>query len=173
VLAQTAAPSSKPCQRSGGRRGWAAPYGRVGAVAAKHEPSSSSPAVATSVPLTAVKTGPKRTTTDNATATSTCVFPPLQVTILADPIWLGSRVVSWPKLASPCVPSRPIRSLSRRGPECPESAADSWWRGEPPPGPRHHRLAAVRSACQVGSSSGTTPGREPGCELTTPNQPAW
>jgi hypothetical protein len=79
---------------------------------------------ATTVPLTAVMIGPERTTTDNATAPSTCAAPPTsQVTTSPNlALQAGDR---WSRCIRLTVPDRPIRPLPHigepllNGQECP------------------------------------------------------
>jgi hypothetical protein len=59
------------CLRGGGHRGRTSPYGQGGATA-RRVPGVILDGRATSVPFTAVLTGPERTATDNAAAVPTC-----------------------------------------------------------------------------------------------------
>jgi hypothetical protein len=109
---------------------------------------------ATTVPFTAVMIGPERTTTDNATAPSTCAAPPTsQVTTSPNlPLQAGDR---WSRCIRLTVPDRPIRPLPHIG----EPLLNGHEIEHPPSsGPCADESQRCISAVHKRVESGTTPG---------------
>jgi hypothetical protein len=70
---------------------------------------------ATSVPVTAVMTGPQRTTTDNTTAAPTCAYSRLPKSGLC-PNWLWEQGVAGSNPAVPTTSTNPLLSRGADGP---------------------------------------------------------